>query len=337
MVFLHLNSDMDEPKWTPIISRPETRGGVRAAFGRVWFGFERGVLWRIGDRFSRLGPRGRVAAVGGPAFAAGIGVAVLAFAIGGGSGSSAPTETATVAIVKRSPAPAPAPAATATTTPEVTTPDPAAPKEPPAEPPAPTLHGATPVFTPPQGSSGKVGGRVGGKAGRSAAAPKTEATIKPTDAPAATAKIGATPEATASAAPAARPAAGTATAGKEASGGAATQLDGPPAGPNAIRVARDFAGAFVVYETAGVDSRVRRAFGNTATAELSHSLLKRPPRLPANVEVPQAKVVNVVPGPSQGKIFTVSVSLLRVGVTSELRLEMEQRKHDGWQVTNVLG
>ena len=82
---------------------------------------------------------------------------------------------------------------------------------------------------------------------------------------------------------------------------------------------------------------VRQAFGDSATPALSHSLLKRPPRLPASVKVPRAKVVNIVPGPSQGRVFTVSVSLLRVGVTSELRLEMEQRKHDGWQVTNVLG
>jgi hypothetical protein len=55
------------------------------------------------------------------------------------------------------------------------------------------------------------------------------------------------------------------------------------------------------------------------------------------VTVPQAKVVNVVAGPSNGKVYTLSVSLLRVGVTSELRIEMEQGVGKKWQVTNVLG
>ena len=53
--------------------------------------------------------------------------------------------------------------------------------------------------------------------------------------------------------------------------------------------------------------------------------------------MPQAKVVNVVAGPSKGSVYTVSVSLLRVGVTSELRLELEQGVGKKWQVTNVLG
>ncbi|MGE0067133.1 MAG: hypothetical protein AB7T48_07240 [Solirubrobacterales bacterium] len=113
-------------------------------------------------------------------------------------------------------------------------------------------------------------------------------------------------------------------------------VDGPPAGPKAIAVAEDFAGAFVVYETGGEESKVRKAFAATATTELAKSLLRRPPRLPANVEVPKAKVVNVVAGPSHGGVYTVSVSLLRVGLTSELRLDMEKLK-DEWRVTNVLG
>ncbi len=117
----------------------------------------------------------------------------------------------------------------------------------------------------------------------------------------------------------------------------AAEIDGPPASPEAIAVARDFATAFVLYETGETDSVVRDAFGETATATLSRALLKRPPRLPANVEVPKAKVVNVVPAPSHGAVYPVSVSLLRVGLTSELRLDMEQRKGEGWRVTNVLG
>jgi hypothetical protein len=115
------------------------------------------------------------------------------------------------------------------------------------------------------------------------------------------------------------------------------EIDGPPAGPEAIAVARDFAGAFVLYETGETNSAVRRALGESATPALARALLKRPPRLPANVEVPQAKVVNVVPAPSHGDVYPVSVSLLRVGLTSELRLDMERRKGEGWRVTNVLG
>ena len=71
--------------------------------------------------------------------------------------------------------------------------------------------------------------------------------------------------------------------------------------------------------------------------QLAKALGERPPRLPANGKVPKARVVNLVPGPRAGKAYTVSVSLLRVGVTSELRLELEEEKDGGWRVTNVLG
>jgi hypothetical protein len=117
----------------------------------------------------------------------------------------------------------------------------------------------------------------------------------------------------------------------------APEIDGPPAGPEALAVARDFAAAFVLYETGETDGEVRSAFAETATPALSRALLERPPRLPANVEVPQAKVVNLVPAPSHGGVYPISVSLLRVGVTSELRIDMEQQKGEGWRVTNVLG
>jgi hypothetical protein len=115
------------------------------------------------------------------------------------------------------------------------------------------------------------------------------------------------------------------------------EVDGPPAGPEAIAVARDFAGAFVLYETGETDSEVHKAFSATATPALARALLERPPRLPANADVPKAKVVNVVPAPSRGNVYPVSVSLLRVGLTSELRLDMEKQKDAGWRVTNVLG
>ena len=117
-----------------------------------------------------------------------------------------------------------------------------------------------------------------------------------------------------------------------------TSIAGAPAGPAAIAVARDFADAFVVYETGGSDGRGAQGLRRRRRRpELAKALLQRPPRLPANVKVPKAKVLNVVPGPSHGSVYPVSVSLLRVGVTSELRLEMEQLKDEGWRVTNVLG
>jgi hypothetical protein len=180
----------------------------------------------------------------------------------------------------------------------------------PATPAAPTLHGVAPVFKPAKTAAASAVGS--GKAIESSAAGSASASS----------------------------AASSAVATSSASSPSTAQtsvLDGPPAGPAAISVAREFAGAFVLYETGRDDATVHKAFGQTATQELSRSLLRRPPRLPANVTVPKAKVVNVVAGPSHGGVYSLSVSLLRVGVTSELRLEMEQLKNKQWQVTNVLG
>jgi hypothetical protein len=184
----------------------------------------------------------------------------------------------------------------------------------PPAPTAPTLHGASPVFHPAKddGSPAKVGGAKEIKASNSSS------TKKDSSSPASSEVISSSPKSSASSA-------------------RASTSDGAPAGPAALAVARDFAGAFVLYETGKGDGGVRKAFGKTATPELTHSLMRRPPRLPANVKVPKAKVVNVVPGPSHGHVYTVSVSLLRVGLTSELRLDMEQLKGDRWRVTNVLG
>jgi hypothetical protein len=111
-----------------------------------------------------------------------------------------------------------------------------------------------------------------------------------------------------------------------------------PAGPAASKVARQFAGAFVLFETGRKSAEVRSVFDETATPQLAHSLLRRPPRLPAGVEVPKAKVLNVVAGPHQGDTYTLSVSLLRVGVTSELRLDMQRDPKSGeWLVADVRG
>jgi hypothetical protein len=103
-----------------------------------------------------------------------------------------------------------------------------------------------------------------------------------------------------------------------------------------MKVARRFAEAFVFYEIGERQERAKVVFGETATPRLASALEERPPRQPESSKVPQARVLNLVPGPRRGKAFTVSVSLLRVGVTSELRLEMKKR--DGaWLVTDVRG
>jgi hypothetical protein len=181
-------------------------------------------------------------------------------------------------------------------------------KAPAKKPAEPTLQGAAPVFEPADSPPAEVD--------------PAKAIVKSAPAESSAAADTAQPSSTAAASSA---------AAKD------PEVDGPPAGPEAIAVARDFAGAFVLYETGETDSAVRQALSEAATPALARALLKRPPRLPANVEVPQAKVVNVVPAPSHGDVYPVSVSLLRVGLTSELRLDMEQRKGEGWRVTNVLG
>jgi hypothetical protein len=192
-------------------------------------------------------------------------------------------------------------------------PEPAAKPAPEPEP-EPTLQGATPVFkAPAERESSKV----------SSAQP-----IEEEDAAASTASnTGNAATDTISSKPAAQ----------AATASASNAVDGPPAGPAAIAVARKFADAFVVYETGGEESVVRKAFKATAVPEVTQALMQRPPRQPAGVEVPKAKVLNVVPAPSHDRIYPVSVSLLRVGATSELRLEMEQLKNKQWRVTNVLG
>ncbi|HEV7399913.1 MAG TPA: hypothetical protein VGN84_06545 [Solirubrobacterales bacterium] len=168
---------------------------------------------------------------------------------------------------------------------------------------APVLHGPAPDFTP------KAGG--GGASGASTAKPPAEAT-----------ETGTSPA--------------TETATGSSVGSAAAKV--VPVGPAATKVARQFAGGFVLYETGRDDAKVRTAFAATATPELARELLRRPPRLPADVKVPKAKVLNLVPGPVHGETHTLSVSLLRLGVTSELRVDMQLNPKSGeWQVTDVRG
>jgi hypothetical protein len=312
-----------------------------------WFLREH-VAWPVEDRIERLGRRGAIGVFGGGGVAVAGVIAALVIAGSGGSGASAGT---TEAFVTPQRSPTPAPAALAPTH---------APKKKVTKPTGPTLHGAPPDFSAAKDVQAGVGDgkAVSKQQQKSEATAEQEraprrSTASSNDTPAATAKIGATPAAsasaqtqaddlaTASSAAVAETGAGAngATGGDPAAAGAtgADELSGPPAPKAAKKVARRFAEAFVVYEVGGIDTKVRKAFNQTSTKQLSRSLLHRPPRQPASVKVPQAKVVNVVAGPSKGKIYTVSVSLLRVGVTSELRIEMEQGVGKKWQVTNVLG
>jgi len=229
------------------------------------------------------------------------GAVVLALGIGiGGYAlvSSDGSEPAAAPVAVSTPAPEP--------TPVKTRPEPK---------PEPTLQGAAPVFKAPEGDGAK-------SAEPETSEPAAGASTASNTGNAATDTISSRPGATATAARAS-------TAGES--------VDGPPAGPAAIAVARKFADAFVVYETGAEKSEVRSTFKATAVPEVTQALLRRPPRQPAGVEVPKAKVLNVVPSPSHDEIYPVSVSLLRVGVTSELRLEMEQLKNKDWRIVNVLG
>jgi hypothetical protein len=81
---------------------------------------------------------------------------------------------------------------------------------------------------------------------------------------------------------------------------------------------------------------VRRTFAHTVTPALLKALRERPPRLPGEVDVPKARVLNVVLGEPQRKQVDASVSLLRLGNVSELRLTLTKDK-DGWAVSEVRG
>jgi hypothetical protein len=104
----------------------------------------------------------------------------------------------------------------------------------------------------------------------------------------------------------------------------------------ALHAARDFAGAFVLYEVGKSNPQVKKTFARTATPALAKALRDRPPRLPSSAQVPTAKVQNVVLGAKHGPKLDASVSLLRLGAVSELRLTLIQR-HKAWIVNEVRG
>jgi len=287
-------------------------GATRRGLDRTLWELQRRLVWPLQDRAREPGgPSQIVAVVGAALVAVVLGVAGLLWATSGGS-SAGPTATKVAVAAPKTHPQKQAAAAT--------------PK------PAPTLHGAAPVFKPTKPSKSPT---RSSKPAQSSAPSEPAATETATEtatassSSAATSKISSSPGAAATTS--STPLSDT-TAGAEP-----TSAAGPPAGHAAIAVAREFADAFVTYEIGGTEAKVRGAFKATATGELARSLLKRPPKQPATVKVPRAKVVNIVAAPSQGGVYPVSVSLLRVGVTSELRLEMEKTKKDRWRVTNVLG
>lgn len=273
---------------------------VKGPFERVAWGFRRGLVWRLEDRADSLSPVARAIGFGAVVvLAAAAGVAGLLWA--------APNHSPQGATVAAAPTAAPEPVA-------------ATPVPKPAATPKPTLHGAAPLFKPVENEGDKKGGspkksKTSPDSSPSSSSSTTSADAKPLSPVLSTSGP--------------KSAAATASSG----GKEGTAI----AGPKAVKVARRFAAAFVLYETGRGGEDVRKTFAETATPELRNSLLRRPPRLPANVKVPKAKVLNVVPGPARGGVYTMSVSLLRVGLTSELRLDMEPGKGKQWQVTDVLG
>lgn len=126
------------------------------------------------------------------------------------------------------------------------------------------------------------------------------------------------------------------------SGGGAAESGASGAAPKSLDakltgVARRFAEAFVLYEIGLEESEVRKAFDGVATPGLAKALSNRPPRQPAEVDVPRARVLNVVLGPRRGRSFrSASISLLRVGSISELRVDL-RRTRSGWLVSDVRG
>ena len=102
------------------------------------------------------------------------------------------------------------------------------------------------------------------------------------------------------------------------------------------RTAWQFAHAFVLYEIGDAD-RVREQFARICTPALARSLGESPPRLPANVKVPKARVLNVVIGTRTRQRVEASVALLRLDAVSEVRLTLERSKKHGWRVSEVRG
>ena len=130
--------------------------------------------------------------------------------------------------------------------------------------------------------------------------------------------------------------------GKKKSKALVKPAPAPKSGP--LKVAHNFALTFTGYEI-GRNGAAKK-FGATATPELAKELRRNPPKQPDGGEVPRATVMNVVKGQKDGRLLLVSVSLRRSGSTSELRLGMRRvaegkskksAKKAGWRVSEVRG
>jgi hypothetical protein len=275
---------------------------LRWPFERAAWVVERRLLWPLQERLAGWGPPDGWAPPGyraGAAALAAIGVAAIlaAVLILPGGGKAPPERSAKPARLA------------------IVTPKPQAQPQS-EEPQLPTLQG-----TPPHFSAGKSGGVAAQAGGGEAATAATEGSGSNQSSAATDAAAGGE---------------GAATAGEAA---ATASSAGKPvaAGPVAMKTARRFSEAFVFYEIGKKPARAKAVFGETATPQLAEALDERPPRLPSNAKVPKAKVLNLVPGPRFGEQYTVSVSLLRVGITSELRLTLQKEKDGEWRVAQILG
>lgn len=116
----------------------------------------------------------------------------------------------------------------------------------------------------------------------------------------------------------------------------------PPPKTPLLKAAYRFAQTFTGYE---IGKRgAAKKFKASATPGLARELRRNPPTLPADGDVPRATVMNVVKGQKEGRRRLVSVSLLRSGAASELRLALRQAKHKQakgqkkpWRVSEVRG
>lgn len=300
-------------------AQDRARAGTRHGAESLGWAVRRWLLWPLQDRAETAGTPARALGVCALVLlAAGAGVAALLWAAPGGGKDDAGTA-------------APLAAVEPATTVKVA--------ERPEEKPGPTLKGAAPDFG--SAGSGGIAAEPGKAAAAGAAASPSSASSSAGDDAASSRRGGGRSSAgdDAAAATLSSSPGSSAAAGSASSSRAKRRPErGPVAGPKAVTVAREFAGAFVKYEIGGAENpAVQDVFAATTTPELAQALLRRPPSLPASVEVPKAKVLNIVPAPSHRGVFPVSVSLLRVGTTSELRLEMEKLKGKRWRVTNVLG
>ncbi|MBN8866673.1 MAG: hypothetical protein J0H98_03885 [Solirubrobacterales bacterium] len=102
-----------------------------------------------------------------------------------------------------------------------------------------------------------------------------------------------------------------------------------------LKVAHKFATTFVGYEIG--EKGAAKQFAATATPKLAKELKQDPPKLPSTGQIPKASVVNVVRGKKSGDSLDVSVSLMRSGAASELRLALTREKGQGWLVSEVRG